>query len=226
MGQMGLPVPSVAASSTDQMVQQFWSLLNQAGLDLVDDPYPWQFLLKTHTITTTGATVYPLPDDFAGFHNNSAWNNTQRLPVAGSLTPQIWRMLKARNFANNTFILQYIIKGDQIELYTAPSVAQTLEIDYQSRGWVRDATNPLVFRDFLSQDSDFVLYDPSMMTSKLKLAWRSAKGFDTTAVQNEYDDAYERAKGADTTGMTLSLAPTAGFPYLGYWNIPDTGYGQ
>jgi hypothetical protein len=226
-GEMGLPIPATANGSTDLMTMQLWSLLIQAGQELLDDPYKWQCLVAEQTLTTIPGTVqYDLPLDWAGYYDNSSWNNSSVNPVVGSLTSQMWRLLKARNLGSNTFILQYMLRGDKLELYSSPSVAQTLKIDYMSRGWVQDASSSTTFRDYPASDSDLIRYNPRLIISKLKLLWRIAKGFDTTGAQNEYEAAYARAKGTDTPGLTINLAPVAGFPYIGYYNIPDTGYGS
>lgn len=228
MQQLGLvtTAPVIANGSTDPTVSQIWVLLQQAGLEILED-WDWQFLQKTHTIVTTPPTVnYPLPEDFSGFYNDASWNMTSLLPVQGSLTPQIWRMLQARNLGNQTFTIQYIVQNDELIFYTPPATAQTLTFEYKSRGWVRSYDNAAVYRDQPQNDADIIMFNPNLIVAKLKLMWRKAKGFDPTAAENDYAAALETAKGRDVPGMTLSTVQAQEFPYLGYYNIPDTGYGS
>jgi hypothetical protein len=226
MAQLGLPAPTSVVGNTDATVAQMVELLNQAGLDLVEDEYKWQVLCKTQTIVTSaGQLQYALPDDWAGYYSETFWNNTAQQMIGGAPSPQIWRMMKTRSTTGQTFMLQYTLRGDSLTLLSVPATSQTLNIDYQSRAWVRDGSNTALTRDFIKTDSDVILLNASLITALLKLKWRIAKGFDTSGAQREYEDAYAHAKGVDGPGTTLSVTPTSGFPYLGYDNIPDTGYG-
>lgn len=226
MVQMGLAAPTSAVGSSDQLTVQLWELLTQCGLDLLEDAHKWQVLSKTQTITTDPNQLnYALPSDWAGYFSAAAWNETDQTPLAGALNPQTWRMLKASTLSS-TFILAYTIRGDEVVFNTVPSTPQSLKIDYQSRGWVRDSTDSAVYRDYLKNDADIVRLNPNLMIAKLKLRWRQAKGFDTVAAQQDYDDAYARAKGTDIPGETLSLVPSDAFPYISVANLPDTGYGS
>jgi len=139
MSQLGLAVPTMFVGSQDQNVTQLLSLLTSAGQDLctMED---WQFLHKTFTLNLVpGQTYYSLPDDWNGFVSSTMWNNTQRLPVIGPLTPQVWRMLKARLISGTTISLEYRIVGNRIELYRPSNTADVIQADYYSRGWLQDA---------------------------------------------------------------------------------------
>lgn len=221
---IGLTVPTAFVGNTDTTISQLLRVLTNIGRELCL-AYDWEFLHKEFTITTTGVDTYSLPADYNGFVDGTFWNNTTRLPVIGPVTPQIWRMLKARNLGGNTISIQYRIVGDKIVFYQAPSVGQTLVLDYFSRGWVQDATD-MTYRDGVEKDSDLLYFDPRILESGVKLRWRQTKGFDTTAAQQEADSMWETVVGRDTPAPTLSLAPDFGYPYLGYNNIPDTGYGS
>jgi hypothetical protein len=69
-----------------------------------------------------------------------------------------------------------------------------------------------------------VCFDNLLAVAMLKLAWLQAKQMDTTTAQADFDEALEQAKGADASAPILSLNGEA-VPLLGYFNIPDTGYG-
>jgi len=228
-GQLGLPV-SVAATTnpTDETAQQMLRLLTWAGRRLIKptSTYRWTMLLRTFILTTNAVdTTYPLPADWDSFEDLTGWNFTSRLPMLGPATDPQWQCLKARNLGSSTISVIYRVRGDLFEIYNTFSTPQSLRIDYSSRGWVQTA-DPLVFRDYILADDDTVLYDNELITAKLKLAFLTAKGFDTTAAQGEYNEIEEQAICADADAPVLQVARSDTYPLIStQFNVPDTGYG-
>lgn len=224
MGSLGLPKVTDVASSNDATARQMWNLAIECGQDLLD-AHDWQILSKTFEITTTTALEYPLPSDFQRFVDETGWNNTSRIPLMGPIGDQQWRMLQARQLGGSTLALQYVIENDKVVLYYAPSPSQTLTMDYVSRGWIRDPSNPNQFKDIPVTDADIVLYDPRLMISFLKHKWREAKGFDTNASGAEYMGILDNMKYNDKPARDLSLSGRSSYPLIGIGNVSDTGYG-
>jgi hypothetical protein len=224
---IGLPVPTSVAGSTDQVSIQLWSLLTELGQELLSE-HQWQFKTKTYIINTDPLTkLYDLPIDFVRFIDDTAWNRTARLPLVGPMTEQQWSLLVARQLGGTTFQLQYRINNNQLELYYSPPDPNTLALSYVSRGWVQDGSDPSIFKDTMEADGDICLYDPRLIVSFLRFRFRRAKGFNTTDLEMEYNTALENAKNADSPGQTLNLSYSGqNDGYLGYKNMPDTGYGQ
>lgn len=221
---MSLPVPVSVSSSSDPTTALLFHLLGQVGEDLVDK-HEWQFFDKTLTITTVpGITRYALPSDFQNFVDSTAWNRTQRLPLAGPLTSQEWAYINARLLGGITELI-YTIEGDEIVLYSSPSAAQSLSIAYKGKGWVRDGADPLVFKDRPAADADVILYAPRLIVARLKNQWRIEKGFDTLVSQQEADDALDDAKYNDKPKRDLNMVRRANLglatPY-----VADTGFGH
>ena len=74
-----------------------------------------------------------------------------------------------------------------------------------------------------------VIFDPLLMIRGLKLAMLKAKGFDTTAVQQDFNRTLDSVKGHDSPAPVLS-ATRRGMggindPLIGGQSIPITGYG-
>jgi hypothetical protein len=225
LGGQGLPIPVSASGSQNALDRQIWALLTEVGQDLLEK-HNWQGLNNTYTITTVpGQTTYPLPNDFQSFIDSTAWNNNARLPLIGPMSDQDWALLQARQLGGTTLRMQYIIQDDNVEFYAVPTEVQTITMPYISRGWVRDATNPLLYRDYVANDGDTIMYAPRLIIAALKRRFRIEKGFDATAADEEYRLALEAAKYNDSPKKDLSLNSRAGYPYLGYWNMPDTNYG-
>jgi hypothetical protein len=224
---MAMTAPTDIAGSTDKRTLQFWQLATDVGQQLTKIPYKWQILTAEFTITTViGQDKYDLPADFDGFVQDSAWNYTTSLPVLGSLQQFEWQMLKARLLAGTTFTALFRVADDKVQFYQPPTSVQTIVLPYTSRGWVRDGSDPLVRKDNLETNTDFVLFDPQLFKVALKLAWYENKQFDTAKVRAQYEALLSAAKATDSPSRTLSIGRAADYPYLGIMNIPDTGYGN
>lgn len=221
-----LPVPVSAASSQNALDRQSWSLLTEVGQDLMEE-FEWQIKVKTFTINTVpGTAEYDLPSDFKSFIDSTGWNMDARLPLIGPMSEQDWRLLQARQLGGTTLRMQYILQDDKVVFYAVPDQSQEVTISYVSRGWVRDATDPTVYRDFVQNDGDWVLYDPRLIVSALKRRLRIEKGLDAAAANEEYEKALANAQYNDFPKNDLSMSHRSMYPYLGYINMPDTGYGS
>jgi len=219
----GLTPPATISAATDETAKQLWALATEVGQQLITE-FDWQFLGREFTITTNGAAEYTLPADWDSFATDASWNRTTTLPVIGSLQDYEWQMLKARTTSGTQFTLLYRLEENQVIFPEAPPSGQTIIIPYVSRAWVEASNGDP--QDNLQLDTDVVLYDSQLFKLALKLAWRAEKGFDVTRDQAAFDNQLRKNTGKDGVGRTLSLSRKAGFPYLGYLNIPETGYGS
>src|SRR5262245_24841348 len=172
-GSLGLPVSQAAASNpSDVTAQQMLQLITESGRDLIKPTSGWRWtaLLRTWTLTTIPAqTQYDLPSDWDSFDDVTAWNQSMRLPLLGPASGSQWNAIKARSLGPTTISLVYRTRARKFELYYSPSDAQTLLIDYSSRGWAKDANAvPDEYRDYILKDDDLIVYDNELITSKVK----------------------------------------------------------
>ena len=80
-------------------------------------------------------------------------------------------------------------------------------------------------------DSDAeVIFDPLLTVRGLKLAFMKAKGFDTTALQQDFNRTLDSVKGHDSPAPVLSASRRGigglNDPLIGGQSIPITGYGS
>lgn len=230
----GLPVPNAIATNTnDASSRQMWAQLRSQGRRLAKPvrTHRWQVLSRTWNLTTVpGQNRYDLPADCGGFEDLTAWNKTSRLPMLGPATNPQWQTLVARALGSSTFSVVYRTIEDKLELYSTPTEAQELMIDYTSRGWVRlvasTPANP-IYADAPNEDGDTVMLDPEMMVAAVQMGFMQAKGFDTTAIAGMLDKLIEAAIDTDIDAPILSAVRTNGYPLLStQFNTPDTGYGS
>ncbi len=224
MTALALDVPENVFDSQDASAVLLRFLLTRAGQKLITENN-WEFLQREQTITTVpGQRTYPMPEDFDSYVMDSQWNRTTRLPAIGSLTEPEWQMLMARQLAGTTFTMLFRIIGDVVEFYNTPSTVQTIVFPYIGRGWVAKEDNSRA--DWVSENSDVVLYDRQLTEAALRLEWDIEKRFDTSSAVQAYNNALRAAKMKDKPGRTLTLDQTAAYPYLGVINMPDTNYGS
>jgi hypothetical protein len=213
-------------ASTNATILQMLRLLDGLGRGLATE-------IKAHlerefTITTAGsATSYALPADYLEMVPRTLWNSTSKAELAGSVTPQGERYLKAWN-ASNAIVIPFRAQGNRITFPTAPANGYTLTGLYYSRYWIQTASATAPDADHATARTDYVLFDPELVTLGLKWRILQAKGMPLAAIAlAEYEQRLEWAKGAVSSAPVLSLSGgRSGFRAIDTFNLPDTGYGS
>jgi len=216
--------------STDPNINQLCSLLKSMGRGLVH-LRNWQHLRKEHIFTTVaGQSIYPMPADFLNMIDQTWWNRTNRLPVGGPLTGQEWQFLKARLVG---VVYNVLFRTQQRQIYVYPTTntpgGYDIAYEYNSAYWISTVGTPdTATANFPTYSTDYVWFDPYLATRGLKLAFLKAKGFDTTAAQQDYDQALVMVQGHDSPMAKLSLTSRniVGIdPLIGQQSVPITGFG-
>jgi hypothetical protein len=233
----GLNSSPAPLSSTDPNFVQMLVLANKLGKQLMRRA-EWQLLNRTYTFTTNSSgpptpdvTFYPLPNDFNRMINQTAWNRTSRLPMAGPLTAQGWEWLVGLVSNQFTIYLGFRQWGGTFAVYPSPNPAdQTIAFEYQSNAWVQPVgTTTLDQRaQVLTAAGDIPIFDELMFQCGLKAAFLAAKGFDSTAAAAEFDAAVDNAVGSDAGAPKLNMSDNGfGMRYLDALNnVPPSGFGM
>lgn len=213
--------------SEDATVIQVRRLLKAAGRYLLRQ-YGWTHLRPTHTFSTvSGTATYALPADFARLVDQTQWNRTEQLPLGGPIPSQGWQLLKA---AQSTGVVNFFhrIAQDKVELHPTPDAVNTLAFEYQSRYWVQPSAEAAPTSEEPSAADDILWFDGHLLSRLLKLRWLEAKGFDTAAALNDYQQAFDAATSADGAAPVLRLdrQPLSLWRPLDGHNIPYTGFGE
>lgn len=222
----GLPVPNTFVGNTSPDAVLMLELATELGREL-NSPGYWQLFDRTYEFATVPLDLlYPVPTDLEFFVPNTGWNRTARVPLIGPMTSQQWALLQARQLGGTTLYMQWQVVADQIEFYFVPDTPQDIAINYRGRGWVQDEVSAVTFRDFVENDADIIQYDPLMFQLGLINLWRDRKGFDTTKSSIKYEDRRSVCLDKDSPSPDLHTSRQNRYPYLGLWNLPDTGYGS
>lgn len=214
-------------ASTEPNVLLLCRLLKSAGQDLARD-FAWTHLQREYTFATVaGQGTYPLPPDFDRLMDQTAWNRTGVMPLQGPLAAQGWQVLRAL-VSTGAVGMWFRIVGNLVQLQPVPGSEQNLSYEYVSRYWVQPEGQTAPSSDTPSAGTDTLLFDRRLLVTALKLAFRKAKGFDTSAAQADYEDARARAQGGDGAAPVLSLNGRCLGPerLLNGVNVPETGFGQ
>jgi hypothetical protein len=223
--QVGLDRSPDVYASTDPLFVQLRELLATAGEEL-NAEHDWTQFVKEHAfVTVEGQTAYDLPADYHQMINGSGWNRTQRLPLLGPLTSQEAQTIKAQ-LANIVLNLPFRLLGSQLVFPVAPSPGANVVFEYLSSNWV-SSDGVALDKDEPTANDDWILYDPLLVISALKLAFLSARGFDAAAAQAAYDRRLEHAIVKNTGARTLRMGG-AGIAdrYLDRPGTPPSGFGS
>ena len=215
-------------SSTDETFVQLSGLLNSAGQEMVE-LHPWQGLRQKWTFTTmpgdTGS--YDLPDDFSYMIDQTGWNKSDRLPIGGPLSSQVWAFMDGLELLDQPLYMNFQIEQNKLELWPQNPLPTGIDIafQYQSRNWAQNPSTE-VTSDVIAAGSDLVKYEPILIIKMLKAMFLSAKGFDASAARLEFETMFLSRTGKDAGAPILNASTGArGVPLLSANNAPWTGYG-
>lgn len=214
-----------AFGSTDPNIVQILDLLNDLGAELASKLK--KHLVREFSFVTAGnQTSWALPADYVELVDDTAWDITSVRPLDGPVSERDAAALKVWN-PGGPVTRPFQIRGNRLVFPVYPGDGLTITASYYSEYWIQTAasgTGPDA--DHATANTDYVLFDPTLVVRGLKLKWLQAKGKDTGIAYTEFVDRLEYAKGAVGGGRTLSLSGRrGGTRFLGQSNLPDTGYG-
>ena len=143
--------------------------------------------------------------------------------MLGPETAQQWQWLKSGYISTGPRI-RWRILGGKFQIWPPYNTQEYLGFEYRSKGWVRSSTDQV--KNSFTLDNDTTVLDDTVMVLGTKLKYFQIKGFDTTALQQDYFRYLTVAKSNDKGSATLSFAPYPSKVLIGWANIPDTGYGS
>jgi hypothetical protein len=172
---------------------------------------------------TFGQTQYDLPPDYESITNRTQWDKTKHWEMLGPEDAQQWQWLKSGYISTGPRV-RWRILGQYFNIWPMMNTQEYLGYEYRSKGWAESSTGQV--KNSFTADTDTTLFDDQIMILGTKLRYWQIKGFDTTALQQEYDRYLSIAKANDKGAPNLSFAPYPSKVLIGYANIPDTGYGS
>lgn len=185
--------PSAVFSSTDGQVIQFRTLMNEEGLALTRDPdMSWTALMKEQTFVTVAQETQTsaIPTDFGWYLDDSMWNRTTMIKLAGPTQPEEWQAFKAIAVISLPAAV-FRFRGGNILIYPTQTAGQNVYYEYSSTYWVSGS------KTAMTADTDTAVISEEIIT--LGLIWRflKAKGVDYAEQFRTYQMAKQSAIGRD-----------------------------
>ena len=170
-----------------------------------------------------GQTKYDLPPDYETITDRTQWDKSKHWEMLGPEDAQQWQWLKSGYISTGPRV-RWRILGQYFQIWPIMNTSEYLGFEYRSKGWARSSDDAI--KNSFTADTDTTVFDDQIMILGTKLRYWQIKGFDTTALQQEYDRYLSVAKANDKGAPNLSFAPYPSKVLIGYANIPDTGYGS
>ena len=221
--EIGLPRPSAVIASTDTQTRQLLAAANREGKDLATR-HRWSALQVEKTHTTLGAqlqgTVESIMPGFNWLLNETMWNRSLRERVGGPLTPIDWQLLQASTVSGP--YADFRIRQGKLYMFPAPTVSQTIGLEYISRYWCQDTSAD--GQDRWAADDDTGVLSEDIMTLGTIWRWKKSKGFDYAEDFRTYEEQVANAISRDGSARVLSMdemsmayVPTIRAP-IGSWS--------
>lgn len=172
---------------------------------------------------TFGQVMYDMPSDYARMVDKTQYNKSNRWSIIGPKDAQEWQWLKA-SYVTTGPRMRFRMVGNKFTLWPMPTAVLVLGFEYVSNSWVKAADGTL--KSKMTADSDTSRFPDRLIILGTKLKLFEIKGFDTTAVLQDYTRELDKWKASESGADTLSLAPKYPNLLLTQNNLPDTGYGN
>ena len=201
----GLPVPNTALGSTDNQIQQLVALLDEEGNDLAQRG-SWQGLENECALTTVATESQGTIDSIAtnGFRyiiNETIWDRTTMLPVAGAVTPKEWQGMKA--VLSNGPRYSYRFRGNQMLVNPVPPAGEAWYFEYITQNWLvsADGNN----KAYATLDTDISLLPETLVMAGLRWRWKKEKGFEYAEDMRTYEMQVKDAMGRNGGRQNLHM---------------------
>jgi hypothetical protein len=227
--ELGLPQPTSVAGSQDATAIQMLALANREGKDLSSregSAGGWPVLREEWTQTlVVGTDNYAFPSDIDRFVNTTAWDRTNKWPLHGPISPQVWQVLKSGTIGSVGPRMRFRLMEGRIYFDPVPTDTNDIVIEYYKNTWLTDSTGATPKERF-SNDGDLPILPDDAFILGLQWRYRRAKGLDYQEEYNAYDDFVTRELGRATMAPILDITGlNYGVRLLDEDNIPDSGYG-
>lgn len=234
---VGHPQSSDPAGSDDPAVKQMVTACNLANQQLMAMEQ-WQALQREMTIEIQAEApdvyvkemYFDLPADFFAWIDQTQWNQTTMLPAMGPVSPQAWMTYVVRTTFPQLSIY-WQVRENKLWVLNPPPYGTpfTFRAMYMSSGIVLgEGSSPdtPIFKSFATMNGDAWILDGTLVTLLGRAKYLAFKGFANDAAMLDFQTAYETRVKKPEGATVLNMTRAYGYPYLGYGNMPDTGYGS
>lgn len=223
--EVGLPRPSVVATSTEQLARQMFSLAN-AELEELSKRFNWPVLTREHVFNTViGQAEYDLPSNYRKILQDTVFERSRYYQMRGSLSAHEWQRTKALNLGSmSTARVRVWGNAGKIHIIPTPVSVEEVVFEFLTKNFAANAGNEGILR--YSADADTALIDEGLIRMGLKWRIKHAKGLEFSADLAEYEAVVTRefASALAQPHIPVGFRRNADVPLTeGY--TPENGFG-
>lgn len=233
--ELGITPPSLLIGASDPQELQYLAVANAAAEEVRDDPdNGWCVLERLNLFNSVqGQAEYDLPLDYGRLIIDTVWDRSQLTPMQGPLSPALWQTIKSGLIGNGIYFTRYRVvrsatspKKVFVVDPSSPNTGSPLVFEYQS-------THSFAAADLSStsasiqDDTNVFLMGDKLLKLAFKWMWRRENGLEYSTYLEQYNQALDLEVARDRPQPGFSLEGNRYRQnFLGYMNIPDTGYGS
>lgn len=208
------PFPSSVMGTTDPQLLQIKGLLQKECIDLAARG-AWQTLINEITFTslatesqgTISAGLGSGPTALNGYRYmipEVLWDRTQRIPIVGNISPQIWAYLKAMGITGP--YSQFRWRGDQLITIPVLTAGHTISFEYLTNNYIAPHGVAANGARLFVNDDDTVRLNDDIVLAGLEWRWLAAKGLAYAEDFNTYEGMVKDQLAREKPGRTLNMA--------------------
>lgn len=206
--EVGVDPPSTITSGGD-LGRQLFRIANTTGRDIAGR-HKWQELQTEGSFTSVATEEQiTIETEFPGLREilpNTMWNETQREPLIGPLTPAAWRKVQADDFTPSFPV--FFIRGGKLYFPGEPTAGETIKFEYLDKRWVM-SNDGMTYYERFQIDTDKPRIDDHAMVLGVRWRFLQAKGFEYGEHFRAYEDWISLRKGENKPFETLNMSPRA-----------------
>lgn len=170
--------------------------------------------------------MYPEPEDFDHFNNQTWWDRTNRWALLGPMSPQVdqWHMSGVVATGPRRFFRRVGPYSSVYRIWPPPAeITNPLQLvyEYQSLHRVRVNGSNTEFAFLFANDEDVPLLNDRLMIMGIKWRFWEQSGFNWMSKRSEYDVAVERAFANDKGAPILNMAGYPASTLISPANVQD-----
>lgn len=184
--------PQAVFADTGRTMLELADTANTAALQILDD-YDWQRLIRTATITGTGAiTAFPLPADYSRMVKDASLVGPNWTFYPAQQMQDFNHWLELLNYDIETWQQRWMVFGGNLNIMPVLPASETLTYGYISNSIVT-GSDPTTF----TADTDGFVLDDELLRLGIIWNWKKSKGFDFAAELAQYQERLEKLRFRD-----------------------------
>jgi hypothetical protein len=214
-------IPASGINNPDPLVQQLLAYSLDAGRDFALRA-DWRGLRVGANVVGDGVTtIFGLPSDWSRVSPSDKSPKGALisslfplLPLHGPVNEEDLNQMKAFPSFPVRPVWRFI--GQNIEIWPALAVGETVTFAYFSKAWISLASTGAMSQTWVS-DNDTGILDEDMLMKGTIWRWKSSKGLDFSQELKASEDAFNQLAGQEDTERFVNMAHISMYYGEGWW---------